>query len=212
MGFVRLTFSQGAADELSSLLEAALAPPPPVPLTVEQRLSILEDMVAFIHGLLGAGCSFKWSDHAEFLTTGRSSPELRASFPISSTNRYPVLRLGPMALTTNDLVIALASAQFTTDETDKNTLIMTQIMLVGDPQEYDPVGPSRELTDINGSNITPSIHHDPSFKIGMLRAPANETAYLNFVARADSSQGTLPIKVDQDYGWMDCLVLKNFFA
>lgn len=167
---------------------------------------------AAIAALAGEATAFNWSDHAAFYTTGRSSPELRTNIPLSSTTRYPVLRVGPIPLTTNDLVIAWACAQFTTDETQYNTLITTQIILVDDSQFYGNVAASRELTDVNGPNITPAIHHDPQLKIGAIRAPANENAYLNFVARADTSSGSKVLVVDQDYGWMDCLVLKNFFA
>lgn len=166
---------------------------------------------------------FDWSNHAAFYTSGRTNAMLATSLPIGGPMRQ-ILRAGPLALTTRDLIIATSQAQFTTNQTHvynpavaadlKATGIWSYLVLatsIGDVA--DPVPPGREFTESSGRNLTPAIHHDTHVKTGILRSPVNSsTHYVAMLARcANPSIPQLDIAVDQDYGHLDVLVLKNFF-
>ena len=57
-----------------------------------------------------------------------------------------------------------------------------------------------EITDANGRNITPSMHHDTHVHMGSIIAPAAGLFYVSFVAWAASSSAVTNITVDRTTG------------
>jgi len=57
-----------------------------------------------------------------------------------------------------------------------------------------------EITEANGRNITPSMHHNTHVHMGSIIAPAAGLFYVSFVAWAASSAAVTNITVEQDYG------------
>lgn len=154
---------------------------------------------------------FSWGTHATFATTGRSTPELITTLPLGAANWYVVFSLGPFTVTTDDLIVAMAEFEVTTNEDTYNVGVWSQIILGTSSSDTTPVS-NGELTDNNGRNITLDMNHDTHAKCGMIRSPVNSSQlYVNFRAYANSTSGTANPSVEQDYGHMDVLVLKNFF-
>ncbi len=139
----------------------------------------------------------------QFFTSGRSSGELTSSLPVGGAYRQ-IYRVGPISLLPTDLLIAFGEFEYTTDETSFNTMCMSNILLTTGATAISGV----EVTDTNGRNVTPAMHHDTHTKIGAIMPGVTGNRWVTLTARADSSSGTKPLRVEQDYGHLDVIILR----
>lgn len=158
-----------------------------------------------------AGNDFKWSDHAEFYTTPYSSGEQSTSLPMGNVRKV-IFTVGPIQnISTDDLIIAFGEAEFTL-ESGVNTMVASALIIGTADYDTTPIS-GGEITEFNARNITANMHHDVHVKVGALRSPINSGVgvYVNFVSYADSSGTSQAVTVEQDYGRLCVLVLKDFF-
>lgn len=145
----------------------------------------------------------------EYYTAGEVGAETNSSLTLGGPEEV-VMSIGPMDLSTDDLIITGGEAQFSTNETTFNTLVTSRLIVASSDSSVTVL---QELAEANGRNLTPAVHHDAHQKFSMVRSTVSDTdRYINFVSRCASSSGTLDIVIDSDYGRLYALVIKDFFA
>lgn len=195
----RVSFPLISADALASLAEAQAGTASDKLMTAQRVAQAISHQVE----------PFSWGAHAEFYTTGRSSPEQYTSLPMNGVARA-ILSVGPIPVTTRDLLVAMGEFEVSSEDETFNIGVWSRLIVGSSNVDITPIA---EMTESNGRNVTPNMHHDTHAKVAMLRAPINSGVgiYVNLIANAASSSGTGPLVVEQDYGHLDVLVLKNFF-
>lgn len=143
---------------------------------------------------------------AEHLNTGNAS-ELAASLDVQAATATVVFSLAVGDVLAGDLFLAVAEAQVTND-LGYNTMVTGYLVLAKAPT--DTVG--IEVTENNGTNVTPAMHHMAVVKAGTYQSPSDFGArYLNMVCRA-ASTASKPgdrLQVDADYGRLSVIRLRG---
>jgi hypothetical protein len=187
MGKINLTLSEAIADELSQALEAALAPPPPIPLTLEERVAALE---------------------------ARKFRPLRTPFnaervqTIVATQGHPyqyyVLYSLPLPdIKAGDMIEAFCQFQMTHIEANADARYMVgKFLMIGDsPTDAALLKP--KLNSPTALNIERLRVHEPIHHFGDYIAPQDLTGkHLNAVVYSQrlGAAGNGTIRVDQGYG------------
>jgi hypothetical protein len=100
------------------------------------------------------------------------------------------------------VLVALAEIQFT-NSNSYNVGVWSQIR-AGD-SSGDRGGP--EITEANGRNITPDMHHDTHTLVGTWEVDADyDWLCINVWAWAGANGGSGSIDIDQDYGRLSVMV------
>jgi len=195
----RVSFPLISADALASLAEAQAGTASNKLMTPERVAQAISQQVQ----------PFSWGDHVDFYTTGRTSPEQYTSLPINGDARA-ILSVGPIPVTTKDLIVAMGEFEVSSEDDTFNIGVWSRIIVGSSNVDITPIA---EMTESNGRNVTPNMHHDTHAKVAMLRSPINSGVgiYVNLLANAASSSGVGPLVVELDYGHLDVLILKNFF-
>lgn len=143
---------------------------------------------------------------------GHHNVELVDSIPVprrsSHDTRRIIMQLRLDGLCVGDILDCRFEAQFTNDVRDDrgqktNVMCVTLLLLTPDAAS---VAEGVEVTEANGRNVTPNMHHDHHVKVQAFEV-TRETAgtqYLNVIAYAASdaapADGSGVLKVDRDYG------------
>lgn len=186
MGKIKFAISQGAAEEISEKLEIALAP---VPLTLEERVSLLEGRKIW------------------FSKTGLNAEAVTAIVaPEAHPYAYTVLYSLPLAdLAVGDLIHAEAQFEVTNTEANSRYMVGRWLTLADSPQ--GTTGP--RLCQPAGLNVEYPRHHETLVVTGdfIVNAPLTGK-YLNLVVYSQrlGLGGTGSLKVEQNYGHLSVTV------
>ncbi|MGI3128637.1 hypothetical protein [Nitratireductor sp. PBL-C9] len=133
-------------------------------------------------------------DTAELITT------LFVGEATANSLRQVVYSL-PVVVETGDLLEVTAEAEFSSNEggAGANIGVWSQLILVSGPATT-VAGTGYEITEANGRNITPNMHHDTHVHAGSIVAPASGLYYVNLIAWAASALAMTDVDVEQDYG------------
>lgn len=116
----------------------------------------------------------------------------------------------------NDIIEALADFEVTND-LGFNVSVISQIVFADSPLKKPNSDNIQEITEANGYQITPNMHHGHIVKVGSLICPENyNERYINVCVRARSdlakkeefiSVGGNPF--NQDYGRLSVILFKQ---
>lgn len=138
--------------------------------------------------------------------TGDAS-ELVPYLPVTKSSPYKrvvvfSVPVGPLAV--GDIIVALCEWEVTND-LGYNVMVASQMVLA--PTRDAVAG--AEVTEANGYNVTPAMHHGIVSKVGMLAVTrAMASAHVNVVAYAASSRAPVTgtrLTVMRDYGRLSVL-------
>lgn len=120
-----------------------------------------------------------------------------------AATQYVVMQI-PLEVEAGDVLYAWAEIE-TTHEQAYNAAIFTQLWLNDNATDTSGL----EITETNGYNISPDMHHGVSHKSGMIVCPAAGQKYVTLVAAAfHSSSGGQTMILEQDYGKLTVLHLR----
>ncbi|WP_336071469.1 hypothetical protein [Nitratireductor rhodophyticola] len=136
-----------------------------------------------------------------------SSSALLSSIPINTGQRYVVYSVGPIALSSDDLIIAMSECYFSHGE-PTNIGVWSQLLVMNDLST--PVS-NGEITEAKGRNITQHMARDTHMRAGMLRSPSNQNLLINYRAHGGSTATSEPVTVRAGGGRLDVAVIRNFF-
>ena len=149
-----------------------------------------------------------------FARTGASA-ELVAELPISnptpSTDTRRVVFSIPAYVTAGDLIEVTGEFEVNTNEGGggANVGVWSQIILSIHSNGIAAASQSYEITEGNGRNCTPDMHHDTHVHAGALIAPATGLYYVNLIAWAANTSATGFVTVEPDYGHMSVKVTRG---
>jgi hypothetical protein len=119
--------------------------------------------------------------------------------PTASSKGKRVLFSQPVAVRTDDVLLAMAEFQVT-NQIDKNVFVASQLVLSDHPNDVT----GQPITPANGQNVTPDMHHGQQTKVGSVAADieAAGVRYVNLVvwAAMTTAQPGDRIRIDQGYG------------
>lgn len=197
----------GSAHELPVLREA------PTNRRLPRRGFLLA--LGGVAGVLGSAYVQGWQRAAasepgwQALTSGNSGERL-TTLPVTVSapyERHVIYSVPLPQLATGEALLALAEAELTND-LGYNVMVSSQLILA--TSETATVG--SEISEANGFNITPDMHHGVVVKHGVFVAPGNyANRYVNLVAWAASTaaQPGAALAVEQDYGRLELLRLRG---
>lgn len=130
-----------------------------------------------------------------------NNAEKYTSLPINGEKRA-VYSLSLGCLNKGDIILACGEAEFTTRDTVYNIGVWSRLLL---SKEYKGIT-GDEVTEANGKNITPDVHHDVHTKSGTIEVPEDGEYWLNFVSHCRSTSSNKDIVIEKDYGHLSVIV------
>lgn len=139
-------------------------------------------------------------------TTGNSGEQV-ASLPVGPASPRVVFAVAVPDVRAGDLLVVLAEVQATND-LGYNCLFTSQLLLTTGPAVTTGI----EVSEANGTNITPAMHHHAMAKVGTYMADTDlGDRHVVLACRADASlakAGDL-LTVDADYGRLSVLRIRQ---
>lgn len=116
-------------------------------------------------------------------------------------------------LKTGDIIFATAEMEVTND-CGYNAVITSEITLTDTPSKLPNQSPKYAITEANGFNVTPPMHHGVVHKSGTFVCPSNlGDMYVNLCCLSASTAANPNLsdmlKVEQDYGRLSVIVYKK---
>ena len=153
----------------------------------------------------------------EHTNTGHSSEKV-TSIPIATNDLPPTFHVlysqKLRDLKEREVLLVLSEWEATNDEAAKHNdplynVQMASYITLGDSPTDTTRSESREITEANGYNITPGMHHGVGTKVGTFVVPAalTGTKYVNVVVYAASSRASPgdTLTIMQEYGRLSVL-------
>lgn len=110
-----------------------------------------------------------------------------------------------ITLAVGDLLEFTAEFEVTTDETTFNTGLWCGAILAASATDTTGI----EVTEFNGGNITPAIHHDTRQKSGKAKISDPSKHFLNIVGYAAATSATLDLELESDFGRLTATVHRD---
>ncbi len=136
-----------------------------------------------------------------------NSGELVTELPLSNgapVNKRVVYCVDLVTAPQGGEILHVTAEMEATNDLGYNVAMVSQLLLVDSAIATSGV----EISEANGFNITPDMHHGMTVRVGTLTVPAGSTRrYVSLVAWAEST-ATQPghaLTVEQDYGRLSVL-------